>query len=354
MKAWVLRGQAPIQRHPLTLARLPRPEPRRGEVRIKVLACGVCRTDLHIVEGDIPMRRRPTVCGHQAVGVIDALGSGVRRRLGERVGVPWLHAVCGTCADCRAGRENLCAKARFTGWDVDGGFAEWMTALQESAYPLPSLYADAEAAPLLCAGVIGYRALRLAGAADRPGGLRRRGELDSRQGRGSFILGLYGFGASAHLTLQVARGLDCSAYVFSRSPAHRRLARALGAAWAGSAEDRPPKALDGGIIFAPAGGLVPKALGHLRAGGTLALAGITMSPIPAMDYGLIYGERRLVSVANSTRQDIREFLALAARRRLRVETESFPFEAAPEALRRLKEGKVRGAAVLVRTGPPAI
>ncbi|MBI5624729.1 MAG: zinc-dependent alcohol dehydrogenase family protein [Elusimicrobia bacterium] len=332
MPAWVLSRQAPAEKRPLTLERRPAPMPGRGQVRLRVLACGVCHTDLHLIEGDLPLKRRPLVPGHQVVGLIDRLGQGVRRRLGERVGVPWLHSACGACPDCCAGRENLCPKARFTGWHVDGGFAESTVADVESAYPLPSRYSDAEAAPLLCAGVIGYRALRLVGAAGR-----KRG----------FSLGLYGFGASAHLTLQVARAMGCSVFVFSRTPAHRSLARSLGAAWAGSAQAQPPRLLHGSIIFAPAGGLVPKGLAALRPGGVLALAGITMTTLPAMDYSLLYGERKLVSVANSTRADIRDFLSLAGKVRLKVETETFAFEEAPEALLRLKKGLVRGAAVLL-------
>ncbi|MFH1724540.1 MAG: zinc-dependent alcohol dehydrogenase family protein [Elusimicrobiota bacterium] len=332
MRAWILRHPGPLARGPLRLVTLPRPSPRPGQVRIRVQACGLCHTDLHIIEGDLPPRRRRIVCGHQVVGVVDAVGRGVRRpRVGERVGVPWLHSVCGRCADCRRGDENLCARARFTGYHVHGGYAEYMIASRDAAYRIPAAYPAAEAAPLLCAGVIGYRALRTA--------------LAGASGRG-YRLGLYGFGASAHVTLQIARQLGCVVHAFSRSPGHRRLARRLGAVWAKSADDSPPEPLDGSIMFAPAGPLVPKAMPHLRKGGTLALAGITMTPIPSMPYSLLYWERRLVSVANSTRADVRDFLALAGRRRLRMEIERVPFEEAPAALARLKEGAVQGAAVL--------
>ncbi|MFA5137620.1 MAG: zinc-dependent alcohol dehydrogenase family protein [Elusimicrobiota bacterium] len=318
MKAWALSRQAPIERDPLRLKDIPKPKPGKGQVLLRVLCCGVCHTDLHIVEGDIPLKRRPTIPGHQIVGLDEASG--------RRVGVPWLHTTCGKCADCKAGRENLCTRAKFTGYHVPGGFAEYAAVDKKAAYPLPGNYSDVEAAPLLCAGVIGYRALRLSGSGKR--------------------LGLYGFGASAHLTLQMARHVGCRVYVFSRTPDHRSLARKLGAAWTGRAEDKPPRPLDGGIIFAPAGGLVPLALSHLKAGGTLALAGITMTPLPAMPYSLIYGERRLLSVANSTRQDVLDFLRLAGGRKLRIQTEVFPMSEAPSVLRRLKQGEVHGAAVL--------
>lgn len=309
------------------------PVPGRRQVRVRLKACGVCHTDLHIAEGDLPLKRKPVICGHEAVGVVDLLGAGVESlRPGDRVGTPWLHTTCGRCPDCLARRGNLCLDARFTGYHINGGFAEYMVVAEEAAYKLPAGYSDVEAAPLLCAGVIGYRALKLAGAV----GARK-----------PFRLGLYGFGASAHLTLQLARNAGCSVYVFSRTADHRRLAKRLGAAWSKTADDRPPRPLDGGIIFAPAGALVPKALSHLRRGGTLALAGVTMTPIPEMDYSLIYGERRLTSVANSTPQDVRDMLKAAGRKRLHVEVERYAFEDAVKAMVRMEEGRVQGAAVLV-------
>lgn len=330
MRAWVLARQGPLSKAALRMVRVPIPRPGPGQVRVRVRACGVCHTDLHLAEGDIPCPKKRLILGHQVVGTVDALGRGVRkRRLGERVGVAWLHASCLRCADCRKGRENLCSKARFTGCHVDGGYAECHVADEGAAFPLPGRYSDAEAAPLLCAGVIGFRALRLCGV------------------RSGQTLGLYGFGASAHLTLQAARRMGCRVLVFSRSEGHRRLARELGALWAGPAGALPPRRPDASILFAPAGALVPAALKALAPGGTLALAGITMTPIPKMEYELLYGERKVTSVANSTRKDISDFLRLASRARLRVETECHPFAHAPEVLRRLKRGEVRGAAVLV-------
>ncbi len=329
MRAMILSRPAPIENEPLVLAEVPVPTPGPGEVRLRVRACGICHTDLHVMEGELPVRKSPLIPGHQIVGVVDAVGPGVTSpRLGERVGVPWLHSTCGACAFCTRGQENLCDDARFTGYHADGGYAEYALTRADFAYPLPETFADLAAAPLLCAGIIGFRALRLSEV--------RPGER----------LGLYGFGASAHIAIQIARHWGCEVYVFSRGEHHRRLAQELGAAWTGRAEDTPPAALDAAIIFAPAGGLVPEALRALRKGGTLALAGIYMTPLPQMDYGLLYGERSVRSVANSTRQDARDLLRVAAEVPVRSEVEVFPLAQANHALRLLKEGKIQGAGVL--------
>ncbi len=330
MKAMVLRSQAPVQSDPLEYCDLPDPRPGPGEVRLRVSACGICHTDLHVVEGDLPEAKLPVVPGHQVVGTVDMVGPEVSLlRPGDRVGVPWLHSTCGACDFCISGRENLCVDARFTGYQADGGYAQYAIAGQDFAYPLPEGFGDLQAAPLLCAGIIGYRALRLSEAA--------------AGGR----LGLYGFGASAHITIQVALHMGCRVYVFTRSPEHQALARSLGAAWAGRAEDEPPRKLDSAIIFAPAGGLVPMALKALERGGTLALAGIYMSPMPEMDYRLLYHERTVRSVANFTRTDAQEFLDIAARIPVRTEIETFRLEEANRALQLLKQGRIQGAGVLV-------
>lgn len=329
MRAMVLYQQSPIETVPLVLAEVPAPAPGRGEVRLRVRACGICHTDLHVVEGELPAHRLPLIPGHQIVGELDALGEGVADLpLGTRLGVPWLHRACGTCAFCLAGAENLCDNPAFTGYDVDGGYAQYAVAPADFAYPLPAGVPDNEVAPLLCAGIIGYRALRLSGI--------------TAGGR----LGLYGFGASAHLAIQIARHWGCQVYVFTRGAEHRRLAEELGAAWTGRAEETPPAPLDAAIIFAPAGPLVPEALRVLGKGGTVALAGIYMSPIPTMDYSLLYGERAIRSVANATREDARELLRLAAEIPLRSEVEVFPLAAANRALLLLKQGRIQGAGVL--------
>ena len=330
MRAMVLRDPRPAEERPLELTELPLPEPGPGEVRIRVRVCGLCHTDLHTVEGDLPMPKRPIVPGHQVVGTVEARGAGAERFAeGARVGVPWLYRTCRDCDFCRNGLENLCAEAQFTGLHADGGYAEAMVVSQEFAYPLPEGFSDLEAAPLLCAGIIGYRALR-------------RSEIQLGQ-----RLGLYGFGASAHVTIQVARHWGCSVYVFTRSEGHRRLARELGAVWVGGAEDSPPATMHSSIIFAPAGELVPEALRVLERGGTLALAGVTMTPTPRLDYDLLYWERTLRSVANFTRQDAQELLRLAAEIPIRTTVQTFPLEAANEALLALKRSEIDGAGVLV-------
>lgn len=329
MRAMVLYGPRPAEERPLQLEDIPSPSPGPGEIRLNVRYCGVCHTDLHTVEGELKLPRLPTVPGHQIVGVVDALGAGTSKfREGDRVGVPWLYWTDSTCAYCRRGQENLCEQIRFTGLHANGGYAEQMVVSESFAYPIPKLFSDDHAAPLLCAGIVGYRSFRLSGA--------QRGDR----------LGMYGFGASAHIILQVARHLGCEVYVFTRTLAHQELARQLGAAWVGSAQEHAPAELDSAIIFAPAGGLVPAALRATRKGGTVTLAGITMSPLPQMDYDLLYQERVLRSVANSTRQDAREFLEIAAEVPVTTEVEIFPLEMANGALTAMKHSKVKGAAVL--------
>ena len=329
MRAMVLERPSEVPTSPLKLEEVTLPLPRAGEIRLQVHSCGVCHTDLHIAEGDLALPKLPLIPGHQIVGIVDAVGGDVRLiKDGDRVGIPWLYSADGTCDYCRHGFENLCEQARFTGFHVDGGYAEYAVVREDFAHCIPKNFADENAAPLLCAGVIGYRSYRLSGA-----------KADSR-------LGLYGFGASAHLVLQLARHEGCEAYVFTRSQAHRELAKRLGAVWVGAAEDSPPKALDSSIIFAPAGSLIPHALRALRKGGILTLAGVTMSPIPQMAYSLVYEERQIRSVANSTRQDVREFLELAAEVPIRTEVQVFDLEQANSALQALKKSEIKAAAVL--------
>ncbi len=329
MRAMVLEKPRPAEESPLELREVATPEPGPGEIRVRARACGVCHTDLHTVEGDLELPKLPVIPGHQIVGVVEARGAGARAfREGDRVGIPWLNWTCGECAFCRKDLENLCERARFTGLDADGGYAEAVVVHESFAYEIPKAFADVAAAPLLCAGIIGYRSLRLSAA--------RPGER----------LGLYGFGASAHIVLQLARHEGMEIYVFTRTPAHRELARQLGAAWVGGAEETPPDWLDAAILFAPAGPLVLDALRVLRKGGAVALAGITMSPIPEMDYALLYHERAVRSVANSTRRDAREFLELAAQIPVHTEIETFALEDANRALVALKQSRIRGAGVL--------
>jgi len=325
----LLERPQPVADSPLLLRDLPTPTPGNGEIRVRVRCCGLCHTDLHTVEGDLQLPKLPVVPGHQIVGLVDALGPGAKIfKKGDRVGIPWLHSTDNQCGYCRRGLENLCDQAQFTGYHVDGGYADYTTVHENYAYPIPEVFSDENAAPLLCAGIIGYRSYRLSGVA--PG---QR-------------LGLYGFGASAHLVLQLARHQGCEVYVFTRTPIHREFGQRLGAAWVGSAEDTPPHQLDAAIIFAPAGALVPQALRVLRKAGTLALAGITMSSIPSMDYALLYHERVIRSVANRTPQAAREFLQLAAEVPLETEVELFDLEQANQALQALKKSEIKGAAVL--------
>ncbi len=328
MKAQNLRKPGPAEQMPLSLEDLPEPRPRPGEVLLAVEACGVCRTDLHILEGEVEARL-PVVPGHQAAGRILQVGRGVDTLSpGERVGVGWVASTCGRCRFCLSERENLCAAATFTGKDRDGGFAERMTADASWVCRLPPGVSADRAAPLLCAGVIGYRSLRVSEI--RPGGR----------------LGLFGFGASAHLAIQVALHWGCEVYAFTREAHHRNLAREMGAVWAGDTFDDPGPRLDAAVTFAPAGEVVRAALEQVDRGGTVAVNAIHMSPIPSLPYEALYGERCLRSVMNFTRRDAREFLELAARIPVRAQTETYPLEQAGQAILRVKEGAVRGAAVL--------
>ncbi len=328
MRAMVLKRQCPVEERPLALSDAREPRAGPGEVLIAVEACGVCRTDLHIAEGEVAARL-PVVPGHQAAGRVVAVGEGVEAlAAGDAVGVGWLSTTCGSCRFCRSERENLCEKATFTGRDRDGGFAEKMTAPAQAVHRLPPGLAAKDAAPLLCAGIIGYRSLLLSEI--KPGGR----------------LGLFGFGASAHLAIQVARHWGCAVYVLTRGRKHQELALARGAAWAGEAQEDPGVLLDAAVIFAPAGELVPLALARLDRGGKLAVNAIHMSPIPSFGYEMLYGEKTVRSVTNFTRQDAQDFLRIAAEIPVRAEVELFPLEQANEALLRVKRGEVRGAAVL--------
>ena len=330
MRAMRLVRPQPAESQPLIYSDLPVPNPGPGQVRLRVRTCGVCHTDLHTVEGEIHPPQLPITPGHQVVGELDCLGKDVTDlELGQRVGVPWLYSACGECEFCQRGQENLCPEAHFTGFHQDGGYAEYMLADARFVLPLPPETNDLQAAPLLCAGIIGYRSLR---QADLQPGER---------------LGLVGFGASAHLAIQVARYWGCPVDVFTRSSEHRQHALELGAAWAGGVEDDSPAPLDRAIIFAPSGRLVPQALEKLRPGGTLAINAIYMSLIPEMPYRLVYGERTLRSVANATYQDGVEFLQLAAQIPLRVTTQSYPLEEANQALLDLKASRINGEAVLI-------
>jgi propanol-preferring alcohol dehydrogenase len=329
MKAHLLKAPAPVESNPLSLSEVPTPGPSQGEVLVRVNACGICRTDLHVTEGELPPKKQPVIPGHQVVGIIEQLGPGASLYpIGTRVGIPWLHRTCGVCEYCRSGRENLCNAPLFTGYSVDGGFAEYTVAPEAFVYPIPDGFGDLQAAPLLCAGIIGFRCLRLSGIA-------RGGNL-----------GIYGFGAAGHVCIQVARHWGCHVFVCTREEKHRALALELGAVWAGSATEKPPERLDASIIFAPAGELVPPALEALKKGGVLVLGGIYMSPIPSFSYNLLYQERSIRSVANNTREDGRDFLRIAAEIPVRTKIQLFPFTEANQALNSLKHDSVRGAAVL--------
>lgn len=339
MRAWVVDRPGPVDGGPVRLVDRELPVPGPAQVRVRVSRCGVCRTDLHLAEGDLPPRRPAVTPGHEVVGVVDALGPGPARfALGDRVGVPWLGGTDGSCRFCRRGAENLCVAPTFTGWDVDGGYAEACLVREEYAYRLPAGIGDEQAAPLLCAGIIGYRALRA--AAVPPGGR----------------LGIYGFGGSAHLAAQLALREGTRVHVLTRGEGNRRLALSLGVDSAGDAIDAPPEPLDGAVLFAPAGELVPVALRALDRGGTLAVAGIWLSDIPSLSYAdELFEERRLRSVTANTRVDGEEFLLLAARYGLTATTVPYPFERADEALRDLAHGRFSGAAVLhvEQSAPPA-
>ena len=331
MRALILRRQAAIDSRPLERVELPDPEVAPGEIRVRIRASAICRTDLHVIEGDLAPHRLPLVPGHQVIGTVDRLGAACRRfRLGDRVGIAWLRETCGVCELCRAGAENLCAASRYTGYDADGGYAERAVVPEAFAYPVPAGFADVEAAPLLCAGIIGYRALR-------------RTEL-SDGGR----LGLYGFGSSAHVVIQIARHRRMEVFVATRAAGHRDLARRLGAAWTGDVTDTMPAELDAAIVFAPAGEIVPPALRALRKGGVAVLAGIHMSSIPAMEYEPhLFHEKTLRSVEANTRRDGEDLLREASAAGVRPSVTLFPLEAANEALLALKSDRLDGTGVLV-------
>jgi propanol-preferring alcohol dehydrogenase len=335
MQAWVVERPAPIDDHPLRLIERDVPQPGNDEIRVRVTACGVCRTDLHLAEGDVPPRRPGVVPGHEVVGVVDARGRGVADvAVGDRVGVPWLRSTCGACRFCATGAENLCVAPTFTGWDADGGFAEWCAVPAAYVYALPDAFDDEHAAPLLCAGIIGFRALRQAGLDATASGRRR--------------LGIYGFGASAHLAAQVALHEGATVHVMTRDPQARRRALDLGCASAQDATDPPPEPLDGALLFAPVGTLVPPALEALDRGGRLVVAGIHVSDIPTLDYQRhLFQERRIVSTTANTRTDGRGFLAVAAEIGIRVTTTPYPFSRADDALADLAHDRVQGAAVLL-------
>jgi propanol-preferring alcohol dehydrogenase len=325
MRAMIFRGAGMA----LRAVELAKPEPGTAQVRLQVQACAVCRTDLHIVDGELPDPKLPVVLGHQIVGLVSAVGKGASRfSVGERVGVPWLGWTDGTCRFCRSGRENLCDRARFTGYQIDGGFAEETVADERYCLRLPESYSDLQVAPLLCAGLIGYRSMKMTGDAER--------------------LGLYGFGASAHIIAQAAHWQGRRVFAFTRAGDEegQRFARSLGADWAGSSTERPPEELDAAIIFAPVGELIPAALASIAKGGVVVCAGIHMSEIPAFSYDLLWGERALRSVANLTRQDGEEFMELAPQVPVRTEIREFRLEEANEALQHLRAGELRGAAVL--------
>jgi alcohol dehydrogenase, propanol-preferring len=329
INACVLRGPARIETNPLEFTEVSLPRPGRGEVLIRVAACGVCRTDLHVIEGELPPRKSPVIPGHQVVGVVEAGGEGARRfASGARVGVAWLNHTDGTCSYCRSGAENLCDNPTFTGYTVDGGYAEAIVAPEDFVYAIPEGFADEQAAPLLCAGIIGFRCLRLSGI--KAGGR----------------LGFYGFGAAAHVAIQVARHWKVEVHAATRDVRHQQLALELGAAWAGGTAAVAPESLDAAIVLAPAGEIVPAALRALRKGGTLVLGGIHMSTIPPLDYDLLYQERVVRSVANNTRQDGQDFLRMAAEIPIRTQVRVFPLREANQALNALKNDGIQGAAVL--------
>ena len=329
MHACILPAPAPVETNPLRDSDVPVPEPGAGQILIRVRACGVCRTDLHVVEGELDPRKSPVIPGHQIVGVVERNGLGASLYApGTRVGVAWLHRTCGVCEFCRAGKENLCDRPDFTGYTVDGGYAEFALAQEDFVYPIPEGFHDLQAAPLLCAGIIGFRCLRLSG-------IERGG-----------CLGLYGFGAAAHVAIQVARHWGIEVYAATRDERHQKLALELGAVWAGGTVAEPPRKLDAAIVFAPAGEIVPAALKALRKGGVLTLGGIHMSAIPPLDYNLLYHERVIRSVANNTRQDGHDFLRVAAAIPIETQIEVFPLAEANHALNALKNDAIRGAAVL--------
>jgi propanol-preferring alcohol dehydrogenase len=331
MKALILEKPGSIFEHPLSLVELATPEPLANEVLIRVSACGLCRTDLHIIEGELAAKKLPIVPGHQVVGKIVKMGSSCRRfSLGDRIGIAWLRSTCAECEFCRAGQENLCQSSLYTGYHADGGYAEYAAVPEDYAYLIPEIFSDAQATPLLCAGIIGYRALR-------------RSELKAGQ-----KLAIFGFGSSAHITLQVAQHRQCEVYVATRGQSHQQLARAMGASWVGDTFDKLPSLVDSAIVFAPVGEIVPIALRALKSGGTVALAGIYSTPIPEMSYDQhLFHEKNLRSVEANTRQDGIEFLREAAQIPLKPKVTIFPLDQANEALCRLKRDEIDGTGVLL-------
>jgi propanol-preferring alcohol dehydrogenase len=329
MKACILQSTAPVETNPLAFTDVAKPQPRQGEILVRVKMCGVCRTDLHVIEGELTQRKSPLIPGHQIVGVIEELGTDAPRfRVGERVGIAWLHSTDQVCEYCLAGTENLCDHPTFTGYTVDGGYCDYAVAPEQFVYRIPQEFADEHAAPLLCAGIIGFRSLRLSGV------------------KSGARLAFYGFGAAAHVAIQVARHWGVEVYACTRGKKHQQLAMQLGAVWAGEAAEEPPAKLDAAIIFAPAGDLVPPALKALKKGGVLVLGGIHMSPIPSFDYDLLYQERVIRSVANNTRQDGEDFLRVAGEIPVRSQVTLFPLRDANRALNDLKSDRINGAAVL--------
>lgn len=329
MKACFLNKPARIETNPLQYGDVPAPQPAPGQLLVRVSYCGVCRTDLHVIEGELPPRKSPVIPGHQVVGIVEKLGEGARKfQVGVRVGIAWLFCTDGECHHCRSGAENLCDNPSFTGYSVDGGYAEYIVAPEDFVYEIPEAFPDEQAAPLLCAGIIGFRSLRLSG-------IKRGGQL-----------GFYGFGAAAHVAIQVARHWGVEVFACTRNARHQRLALDLGAKWAGGTFAGPPVKLDAAIVFAPAGEIVPAALKALRKGGSLVLGGIHMSQIPSFDYDLLYQERVMRSVANNTRKDGEDFLRIAAEIPIRTHVRIYPLQEANQALNALKNDAIPGAAVL--------
>ena len=329
MKAWVLHKQAAVETRPLLLQELPIPQIGEGEIRVRVYACGVCRTDLHVAEGDLPLRKSPLILGHQIAGVVDRVGERVTKfKVGDRAGIAWLNSACGNCKFCRSGRENLCPEAKFTGWDADGGYAEYVTVSQDFAFHLGENLSFVEAAPLMCPGITGYRALKLTGA--------KEGDK----------LGLYGVGPAASYVLQVAKYLGIETYAITRSQKNKDWATRLGADWVGGYEDELSGKFDAAIVFPPAGNLVELALSQLDSGGKLVLAAVYMTPVEVKDYNHLWMERSVKSMANITREDGREFLEIADKVGIKTEVEVFPFDKLPDVLILAKGGRVKGNAVI--------
>jgi propanol-preferring alcohol dehydrogenase len=330
VKAVILKEQKPLEQHPLSLIPdHPDPEPGDHEIRLAISLCGACRTDLHIIEGDLPAHKLPVIVGHQVIGRIDTIGKNVSNwHINDRVGIPWLYRTCGKCKYCLRDQENICDNALFTGYDVDGGLAEYITIHEDFAYPVPELYQDHEAAPLFCAGVIGYQAFQATG-------LKNEGRL-----------GLFGFGSSAHIMIQVAVHLGLEVYVVSRTEHELKLAQKLGARWTGHSTDDMGVQLDAGIVFAPSGDLIVKALSRLDKGGRLVSAGIYASPLPGFDYSLIWPEKQLTAIAHTSRQSVRAFLEIAARIKIQAKTTSYPLNEVHDALLNIKHSKVSGSTIL--------